>query len=90
MNINMDFMPEGYVNIFFRLSPLLYRKLSFEFGRQENKNESTSLLIKVVIASNRWIWNISIQPTHKVTGFHNCLETSQISQIMPKTSLFFT
>ena len=34
---------------FFRLSPLLYSKLSFEFGRQENKNESTPLLITVVL-----------------------------------------
>ena len=33
---------------------------------------------------------MSFLPTYKVTGCHNCLKTSQISQVMRKTSLFFT
>ena len=33
---------------------------------------------------------MSFLPTYKVTGCHNCLKTSQISQVTRKTSLFFT
>ena len=35
---------QGLCQYFFSLSPLLYRKLSFEFGRQENKKRKHSTI----------------------------------------------
>ena len=56
-----------------------------EFGSQENKNENTQLL-PVTGGFKISPFNLRI----KLLVFHNCLKTSQLSQIMRKTSLFFT
>ena len=82
MKINMNFMP---------IEEVICYKFNYHLNSAEKKlKRKHSTIKKDVIASDRWIWNILSSPTYKVTGCHNCLKTSQISQIMRKTSLFFT
>ena len=83
MNTNMNFMP---------IKEVLFYKCNYPLNSADKKIKTKALHYnkKEVIASNRWISNISFLPTYRVTGCHNYLKTSQISQIMQKTSLFFT